>query len=113
MLNILLIATVLTFFYQLSLRLKGRAETTGIPLISPHFRFFCRSRTLCDSQSAALSCSELVLILPQMAVVINGAWPNKMCVSCYVTGCLKKPLTFHTAVGSTSSWTRTAYQLDY
>lgn len=39
---------------------------------SPHFRVFCRSRTLCDSQSATLSCSELVVILPQMAVVING-----------------------------------------
>lgn len=72
MLNILLVATALTFFYQLSLRLKSRAETTVIPLTSPHFRVFCRSRTLCDSQSATLSCSELVVILLQMAVVING-----------------------------------------
>lgn len=72
MLNILLIQTALTFFYWLSLRLKGRAEKTDIPLISPHFRFFCRSRTVCDSQCAALTCSELVLILPQMAAVMNG-----------------------------------------
>lgn len=34
MLNILLVATALTFFYQLSLRLKSRAETTVIPLTS-------------------------------------------------------------------------------
>lgn len=72
MLNTLLITTALTFFYQLSLSLKGRAETTDIPLISPYFRFFYRSRTVCDSQSAALSCSELVLVLPRMTAVING-----------------------------------------
>lgn len=44
-------------------------ETTSIPLPS-YSRFFCR--TLCDFQAAALSCSELVLILPQMAIVIKG-----------------------------------------
>lgn len=106
MLNILLITTALTFFCWLSLRLKGRAEATGIPLISSV------GVGLCDSQSAALSCSELVLILPQMAAVINGTWPNKMCISCCLTGCLKKLLSFHTLLSSTSYWTRTAYQLD-
>lgn len=66
MINFLLISTVLTFLYQF--KVTG-TETTRIPLPS-YSRFFCR--TLCDFQAAALSCSELVLILPQMAIVIKG-----------------------------------------
>lgn len=87
------------------LKLTGTASRT-----SPYSRF-CR-RTLCDFQFAALFCSELVLILPQITIVIIRVLHLTKYVL-VINKMTEKVSYLHISVSSNSSWTRTTYQLDY